>query len=516
MRSKIIAALAAVCLVAVGVGAALLNGGSEEYERYHQHREAQQLGDLSAEDQEAASSTNIDAETFASHLPVVSIDTRGQEVPGEALVNEENAPDYNESDLLYEEEYSVANDGSRTIATDVRLYDSNDSANRISDTPTIQAQAEIRYRGHSSRLFDKKSYAISFTESDRITSRDLNVLGMGEDNDWILYGPYLDKTLVRNYITMNIVAQFMPFVPDVRFCELFLNGEYQGLYLLMESVKVGDNRVNLTESDQRSVATSYLVKRDWDDIVDPSNVSDFLDITYNGAGVGAQIVYPTERDIATEQRSWIESDLNSIEKKLYSYDYDTSEYGYWTTLNVESFVDYFIVNELTINRDAGAYSTYLYKDVRGMLSIGPIWDFNNAYNNYMEADFSEAGFVICGNPMFYMLTKDEKFVEQVIQRYRELRASALSDGAVLSYIVESLVYIEPAARRNYEIWGYSFSVDGLKPTQKLAPDSRNPSSFYEAVDDLKQAFLDRGEWMDAYIENLRQFSHESAVKQYNH
>ncbi|HIT51857.1 MAG TPA: hypothetical protein IAA95_06610, partial [Candidatus Aveggerthella excrementigallinarum] len=106
MRSRIIAALAAVCLVAVGVAAALLNGGSEEYERYHQHREAQQLSDLSAEDQEAASSTNIDAETFASHLPVVSIDTRGQEVPGEALVNEENAPDYNESDLLYEEEYS--------------------------------------------------------------------------------------------------------------------------------------------------------------------------------------------------------------------------------------------------------------------------------------------------------------------------------------------------------------------------------------------------------------------------
>ncbi len=516
MRSKIIAALAAVCLVAVGVGAALLNGGSEEYERYHQHREAQQLSDLSAEDQEAASSSSIDAETFASHLPVVSIDTRGQEVPGEQLPDEEDAANYDDSDLLYEEQYSVANDGNKTIASDVRLYDSSGSANRLSDTPAIVSQAEIRYRGHSSRLFEKKSYAISFTETDRTTKRNLNVLGMGEDDDWVLNGPYLDKALIRNYITMNIAAQFMPFVPDLRFCELFINGEYQGLYLLMESVKVGDDRVNLTESDQRSVATSYLVKRDWDDIIDPSNVSDFLDVTYNGAGVGVQIVYPTERDLTDEQRSWIESDLNSIEKKLYSYDYDTSEYGYWTTLDVDSFVDYLILNELTLNRDAGAYSTYMYKDVRGKLSIGPIWDFNNAYNNYMEADFSEAGFVICDNPMFYMLTKDERFVEQVIQRYRELRVSFLSDEAVLNYIDETLEYIEPAVERNYEVWGYSFFADGLPLTQKVTPDDRNPSSFEEAVDDLKQAFLDRGEWMDAYIENLRQFSHESAVKQYNH
>ena len=104
----------------------------------------------------------------------------------------------------------------------------------------------------------------------------------------------------------------------------------------------------------------------------------------------------------------------------------------------------------------------------------------------------------------------------MIARYCELRSTYYSDENVTRYIDEVIGYIAPAVERNYAVWGYSFSPDNLMKSSKLIPDDRNPSSFEEAVDDLKQAFLDRGEWMDAYIENLRQFSHESAVKQYNH
>ncbi len=511
MRSRIIAALAAVCLVAVGVGAALLNGGSEEYERYHQHREAQQLSDLSAEDQEAACSSNIDTESFASHLPVVSIDTRGQEVPGEQL-----RVDAEGLELPYERSYTMASDGAKTIPTDFSLFYDETSANRLDDTPALETQAEVRYRGHSSRLFDKRSYAVTFTESDRTTKRDLDVLNMGKESDWILNGPFLDKTQIRNYLSMNVIGQFMQYVPDVRFCELFVNGEYQGIYLLMETVKYGEDRVSLTPSDSRTSATSYIVQRDWGQADNPSNITDLFDETYVVSGTYLDLIYPNEMSVTIDQREWIASDLNSIEKSLYSYDYDTENHGYWTVLDVDSFVDYAIVNELTLNIDAGSYSTFYYRDVRGKLAIGPVWDFNNAYDNYTEESVAELGFLMNEKPFYYMLFKDEKFVGQVISRYRELRSSYLSDEALSSYIDEVVAYLGPAIDRNFQVWGYTFDASALGADSKLSPEDRNPESYDEAVDDLKDAIELRGEWLDRNIENLRQYSHESAVKMFNH
>ncbi len=511
MRSKVIVILTAVCLVAVGVAAALLSGGEEEYVRYHQHREAQRLSDLSAEDQAAASSTDIDAETFASHLPVVSIDTRGQKVPGERIFMSSDADDY-----LYEQRYTTAEDGMRTIAVDFDLFDHDGAANRLSDDPSVETQAEIRYRGHSSRLFDKKSYSVTFTEADRTTNRNLDVLGMGADEDWILNGPFLDKTQVRNYLTMNVVGQFMPYVPDVRFCELFVNGEYQGIYLLMETVKVGENRVELTSSDRRTAATSYLVQRDWGQAGDPGNVSDLLDATYVTSDTRLNISYPSTMELTSDQRDWIVSDLNGIEKSLYSYDYDTADYGYWNTLDVRSFVDYAIVNELALNIDAGSYSTYFYRDVRGKLSIGPIWDFNNAYDNYSEASTIDSGFVMSEKPFYFMLLKDEHFVDQVISRYRELRSSYLSEDSLTAYVDEVVDYLGPAIDRNFEVWGYSFDPSAVSVDNKLNPDDRNPGDHEDAVRQLKSAIRERGHWLDRNIENLRQYSHESANKQFNH
>lgn len=519
MRSRIIAALAAVCLVAVGVGAALLNGGSEEYERYHQHREAQQLGDLSAEDQEAASSTNIDAETFASHLPVVSIDTRGQEVPGSVASSSSDEADgvEKENEIRTKDvHYELAADGRETIATDFTLFSQEDAANRLTDAPSFESQAEIRYRGNSSRHFSKKSYAVTFTESDRLTNKEIDVLGMGADEDWILNGPFLDKTMVRNYLSFNIFGQFMPFVPEVRFCELFVNGEYQGLYLLMESVKVSEERVDLSPPSHNSVATSYLLRKDWANADDDDVVDDLLGAMRKEPNTNLTIVYPTESVVTADMEQWIRSDFNSFEKSLYSYDYDTAEYGYKTYIDVQSFVDYAIVNEFSLNTDAGKYSTYYYRDIRGKICIGPIWDYNNAYNNYFEDDLSDSGFFMPSKPLYFMLFKDEHFVNETISRYRELRSTYLSDESLLSYIDETIAYLGPAIERNNAVWGYAFDPSLLTADEKLTPDERNPRSFSEAVDDLKGSITSHGAWLDRYIENLRQYSHESVNKRYNH
>lgn len=228
------------------------------------------------------------------------------------------------------------------------------------------------------------------------------------------------------------------------------------------------------------------------------------------------IVYPSEDVLTPDQRQWICDEFNRFEKALYSYDYDTDSYGYWNTIDVDTFVDYFIVNELALNGDAGLYSTYFYQDFGGKLCIGPLWDFNNAFNNYMERDLTDNGFIMIDRPLYFMLTKDEQFTDKVIERYRQLRETALSDERLESYIREAADYLGPARERNYQVWGYSFDPANVEANMKLVPDERNPQSYEEALDQMEDSLLGRAAWLDRNIENIRQFSHESAVKRYNH
>lgn len=517
----IIALIVMILLVFVGV--ATLDR-PEEIIRYHQHEQSRSLEDLDRAEMGAASSSDISLEGFASHLPVVSITTGGQEIPGRPLYRLDGQRLLNKQGTGLD---IMAADGLPTISVQFALYnneaskdnDTKHRANRLSDEPEFTTQAEMKIRGHFSALFDKPSYRITFTKEDRITSNPQNVLGMGSEQDWVLHGPFLDKSLIRNYVAMNLFGRFMSYTPDVRFVELFLNGQYQGIYVLMETIKHDANRVNIEDSDPSNVNTSFLVVRDWDDNMDITQLRDFLDASYVILGTGTEIAYPTDYTLTEAQREWIEDTLNQVEKSIYSYDYDTPGYGYWNYLNIDSFVDYMLVNEIALNEDAGKYSTWFYQDFGGKLSAGPLWDFNNAFDNGAEQSIQETGFVMLDKPLFSMLLRDEQFTEKVIERYRELRRDLLSDETVSKYIDAVVDYLEPAIKRNYDVWGYTIdpeTVSSLDSRQRLDPVSRNPTSHDEAVSDLKDSFLKRMAWLDNNIETLKQYSHESAVKGYNH
>lgn len=518
MRAKI--AVIAVCLAilaaAVGGMAALgavraSDGGAS---RVIQHEQAQQLADLSAEDREAASGTAIDAQSFASHLPVVSIETGGQEIPGDAMYDENGVK------LRREDGQTLttrAADGSADVTVDVKVFDSQGSANRLSDEPTLQTLSRIHYRGHSSLDYPKRNYSLHFVDESG-ANRNEEVMGMPADNGWILNGPYLDKSLIRNYLAYNVFGGFVENTPEVRFCELFVDGEYRGLFLFMEAVDVSPDRVPLTEASNASnkgAQTSYLLKLDRYD-------EEARTLSNLGAVTGLQdspltIEYPGPLELTEEQAEWIKDDFNAFEKALYSYDYDTEDYGYWNYLDVDSFVDYFIATEFSMNYDAGLYSTYLSRDIRGKISIGPLWDFNSAFDNYVESDYSEAsGFAMTTRPWYTMLVKDEAFTDAVISRYRELREGPLSEERLRAFVEGTLDYLGPAIERNWEVWGSTFDPTTLKPEHRLIPLDRNPTSYEEAVDDLWDFIEKRGSWLDDNIENLSQYSHESAVKMDNH
>lgn len=178
---------------------------------------------------------------------------------------------------------------------------------------------------------------------------------------------------------------------------------------------------------------------------------------------------------------------------------------------MDSFVDYFIINEVTQNTDAGLYSTYFYKDVSGKLKMC-VWDFNNCCDNYIEDQTPMAGFFMQYRPWYFMLCKDEAFMEKVITRYHQLRKGILSEEAVESYIAGVQSYLGPAIERNFEKWGYSF----LPEKDLLYEDERKIGSYEAAVEQYETRLVRRMRWMDEHIEDLRSYSHESINKKFNH
>ena len=173
-------------------------------------------------------------------------------------------------------------------------------------------------------------------------------------------------------------------------------------------------------------------------------------------------------------------------------------------------MDYYIINEVTQNTDAGIYSTYFYKDITGKLKMS-VWDFNNCCDNYMEYQQSMAGFFMQNRTWFFMLSKDEKFTEKVIDRYRQLRKGILSDDNVKTYMAEVQEYLGCAIDRNFQVWGYTFEAQN----DLLQGEGRQIGSYEEAVEQYEKRLVSRMGWLDKHIDALYSYSHESVNKKFN-
>ncbi|WP_320919211.1 CotH kinase family protein [Eisenbergiella porci] len=455
-----------------------------EKQRYQQH--------LSYNTQVEDTSLSIDEDTFSSHLPVVSIETGGVVIPGRP-----------------EQGQHIKDIENSFIQADMRIYDREGELNKLSSQPVLESKINIRVRGNSSRTFDKVGYLFKFTD-DAGMERKLEVMGMEKDSTWVLHGLYLDKTLMRNYMWYNLAGQIMEWAPDVRYCEVFLDHEYQGLYVMAEQISMGEGRIEMTKYDGKSNISSYIVCADRESVNDVQYLDNFTSYALRINGK-LEVKYPGASRITPELTEYISRDFSRFEKALYSFDYDTARYGYQNYIDVDSFVDYFIINEVTQNTDAGLYSTYFYKDVSGKLKMC-VWDFNNCCDNYIEDQTPMAGFFMQHRPWYFMLCKDEAFMEKVITRYHQLRKGILSEEAVESYIAGVQSYLGPAIERNFEKWGYSF----LPEKDLLYEDERKIGSYEAAVEQYETRLVRRMRWMDEHIEDLRSYSHESINKKFNH
>lgn len=439
---------------------------------YHQHLEDNSNEDDCSKD-----------EAGCSHLPIVNINTNNQVIPGA--------------------------DGEKDayIIADVLIYDGKDEVTRLG-VDGVSKKAQIRYRGRTSLKFDKKGYQVKFVDSEN-KKVNFNFLGMPSDNSWVLHGPFIDKSLMRNYMWYNIAQEIMGEAPKTRFLELYVDNEYQGLYLGVEAVTQSKkSRVKMSPIHKNSIATSYLLQLDSEQGNSLTSINTFSKYAYKIYDpIFLTIKYPNEDQLTEEVRKYIYDDFNNFEKTLYSFDY--KEYKKY--IDVDSFIDYFIINEFTQNYDAGYLSTYMYKDIFGKYKMY-IWDFNAANNNY-EADLLNEGeqhFEFSKNPWYEMLIKNPEFTDAIIKRYKELRNSYLSEEYLFNYIDGTVNYLGKAIDRNYSVWGYTLADD-----YSSFKTNYMPNSYEDAINQLKDAIHKRGEWMDKNIDVLRFYSHESKNKKFN-
>lgn len=443
---------------------------------------------------------------FVTHLPLLSIDTKGQSIPGEALLDIQGSV----TGLVRGVQ------GQDRIEASLQVWDKKNSWHSLDQSPEYQGRITIHIRGNSSRNFDKKSYRIEMLEEQGNKKKKVSLAGIKEGSSYILNGPFLDKTLIRNYMWMNISGQLLKYTPEVRFCELVLNGAYQGVYVLMEPIEVSKERVNLAEYTPGDPVLSYIIH------VEPKSepgisIEEFAFYTRRLEEKGRyEITYPKEKDLTQEVKDYIVSDFSRAEQAIYSYEAGSKDDFYLEYIDEDSFVDYYILNEFVGNSDAFLASTYFYKDARGKLHIGPVWDFNNCLDNFFYELPAET-FIVSERGWYSQLMKSERFVKKVIRRYQKLRKGVLSDSYLTDYIGETERWLGSGVERNFKVWGYSFDYNNLAKNTRRNPDiggertlaDVNPTSYQAANEMMVRYLTKRSQWLDENIESLLQYCKDS-------
>ncbi len=413
------------------------------------------------------------------------------------------------------------------ITAELKIFNNDDGdLNDLSDTPTgYDGRISIEIRGSSSqRRFLKKSYAFETQNSDG-SNNNVSLLGLPEENDWILYGPYSDKSLLRNDILFKLSGDMGQYAPRTRMCELLIDQKYQGVYVLMEKIKRDTHRVNIaklkdTDNSGDELTGGYIIKIDkttgggtdyWNSHLHFEN--------YQNRNVTFQYHYPKDDDITSQQKDYIQNFIHDFETSLASDLFKDSLEGYRKYMDVKSFIDFFLATELAYNVDGYRLSTFLYKDKDSrdsLLHIGPVWDFNLAFGNgYDCRGQNTTGFMKdynkdCESSNFQIpfwwdrLLEDVAFQNELNCRWRALRAGPLHLDTVFQYIDQRTLLLEDAQARNFVRW----------PVLELTlwPNRYHDDTYTGEVTIVKDWIKTRFTWLD---ENLYGICNNMEIKDPN-
>jgi hypothetical protein len=356
----------------------------------------------------------------------------------------------------------------------------------------------IALRGHSTLAEDPKNAYEVETRDAAGDDRNVSLLGMPEDDDWVLIASYKDESLLRNFVAYSAARWLGRYAPRTRLVEVFVDNSYEGVYLLAEKLKLHDGRVAVDDS---GISGGYLLK-----MVSPDRAPGE---DYFTTPVRRQpIVYadPNRSDLPYARADWIRDYVNRFERTLYGDRFKDRRRGYRRYLDVNAAVDFVLLNELFRNRDTFTYSTYMHKGTGGRLALGPLWDFDHALGNYeSRRQHSDAQFNLVGgwqhgaSPWCERLYRDPGFRSRLAARWRELRADGLLRH-IKRTIDRGARQLAAAQERNFSRWPV-FGTDEVYPDDPRTGSP--PANHAQAVDYLKWWVVSRVQWIDANVNNLR-------------
>ena len=462
----------------------------------------------------------------------------------------------------------------------------------------------VNQRGRASTRYPKHSYTIKLIdETDDF--RNLAILGMPKDADWILYAPYPDKTLMRDVLAYELSNQIGRWAPRTRFIELFVlerpgkltREDYVGVYVLAERVKRDANRVDITslqpdDNGGEAVTGGYIFKKDHSDRnmppaiaqgypafeastssktgyptgpgAFPADPAGFLppyrgrttststssrstssssrpktSIVTNIVGApmapkkettvtrsimydedGNEMILVDEEDASIDtsfkttvltnrfyyvdpepdeitgvQRAWLMNHLEDTERAIAGVDFKSSATGYAAFIDVNSFIDYHWLVELTKNVDGFRFSTFYHMDRGGKIKMGPLWDWNLSFGNcngkqgYMPDRWLWPQLDDREYTWFRRLFEDPDFGQKFVDRWTELRATVFAETNLLGRVDGMARYLDESQKRNFERW----PILGVT----VNPNWFVADTYGEEVAWMKDWIAKRVMWIDA-------------------
>jgi hypothetical protein len=319
----------------------------------------------------------------------------------------------------------------------------------------------IEIRGASSQNFPKKNYSIETRNSDG-SNNNVSIFGMPSENDWVLHGPFSDKSLLRNVVAYHMGQSTNRYTPRTQLCELLINGDYRGVYMFTEKLKRDKNRVNIDKLRPEDISGEeltggYLFQIDRDD------ESTELDGWWTNTSPRKFVAYhdPSYDDLLDVQRQYLEDYYTSFEDAMDGSQYRTE---YTKYIDQNSWVDYFLVTEMGKHIDAYKLSFYMHKKKYsngGKIHFGPLWDFNLGFGNF---DFVCSptpqgwAYEFQGTCDYYhpfwvkRLTNIPEVSNQINCRWNQLRQGPLHTDSLMQFIDDRISDMGDAPSRNFERW----------------------------------------------------------------
>jgi spore coat protein CotH len=387
------------------------------------------------------------SQTFTdSNLPIVIITT-------DLDVNNQSLEILDDPKILSSMKIIKRPDGSRNY-----LSDANTTA-----FLNYNGRIGIEIRGSSSQLLPKKGYGLTTLKADNISNNNVSLMGMPSENDWILNGIAFDPSLIRDYLSYNLSRQLGNYATRTAYCELVINGDYKGLYILQEKIKSSTGRVNIlkiatTDNNAPNLTGGYITKADKDTGGDP------IAWTMSSYSWGTNFIHelPKPTAVTTQQNSYIYNQFLNLQNTSNTNNINLVT-GYPSVIDIPTFIDFMLMNELASNPDGYQFSTFFHKDRSGKLRAGPIWDFNLTYGNdlfsmgfdrsrYNVWQFSDGG---NDGPKFWRdLFNNPTYKCYLSKRWNELiqPGQPLNYNSLVQYIDQIVASISEAKVREHQKW----------------------------------------------------------------